>query len=65
MTPIRALVFFAKVARDAGPEVYQRWKKSLQIELAIHVTVAHFTAWARPIIDHPVSGILRRSTSSG
>ena len=51
VTPIRALVFFAKIARDAGLEVYQRWNKSLQIELAIHVTVAHFTAWARPVID--------------
>ena len=50
VTPIRALTFFAKVAWDAGPEVYQRWNKSLQIELAIHVIVAHFTAWACPVI---------------
>ena len=51
MTPIRALVFFTNVARRAGVKVFKRWNKSLQLELAIHTTVAHYTAWARPVID--------------
>ena len=51
MTPIRALIYFTKTARCAGSKVFQRWNKSLQIELAIHTTVAHFTAWAHPVID--------------
>ena len=51
MIPIRALIFFAHTARMGGPKVYKRWSKSLQIELAIHTAVAHYTAWARPVID--------------
>ena len=51
--PIRALTFFAQTARQAGGKVYQKWSRSLQVELAIHVAVAYFTAWARPVIDQP------------
>ena len=53
VTPIRALTFFAQTARQAGGKVYQKWGRSLQVELAIHVAVAYFTAWARPVIDQP------------
>ena len=51
VSPIRALTFFAQTARSAGVKVFQRWNKSLQVELAIHAAVAHYTAWARPVID--------------
>ena len=51
MTPIRALDFFTNVSRCAGKIVFKRWNKSLQIELAIQTTVAHYTAWARRVID--------------
>ena len=51
VTPIRALSYFANTARTAGSTVFRRWNRALQIELAIHTAVAHFTAWARPVID--------------
>ena len=53
MSPIRALTYFAQTARQGGKKVYQRWNRSLQVELAIHTAVAHYTAWARPVIDQP------------
>ena len=53
VSPVRALTFFTDTARRAGSKVYQRWNKALQIELAMHIAVAHFTAWARPVIDQP------------
>ena len=53
MTPIRALTYFTKTARRAGSNVFKRWNKALQVELAVHVAVAHYTAWARPVLDQP------------
>ena len=51
MPQIRALVYFAKKARSHGLNVYQRWQKLLQFEVAMHVTVAHYASWAFPILE--------------
>ena len=51
MAPVRALTFFTATARDQGAQVYKKWNKALQFELAIHVTAAHYSSWARPVLD--------------
>ena len=51
VSPVRALTYFAGTARRQRPTVYQKWNKSLQFELAMHVAVAHYAAWARPVLD--------------
>ena len=50
---IRALVNFAHKARDHGIHVFQKWQKLLQLEVAMHVTAAHYASWARPVLKQP------------
>ena len=51
VAPVRALIFFASTARAQGADTYKKWNKALQFELAMHMAVAHYSAWARPVID--------------
>ena len=51
--PIRALTYFTNTARNLGSAAYKKWNKALQFELVLHVIVAHYAAWARPVLDQP------------